>query len=122
MEEFLTFSEWEEKHGEKYKTPKYSNKSIRGVDTKRCQKIAAGKNAKIRERNVSSYKEYLDEISKEIDLSKLCGENDLGEDIFKSHILFIAHYIGRDEAERLIEESGRFKKIDGKWVDNNENS
>lgn len=122
MKEFLTFAEWESQYGEKYKTPKYSSKSVCGVDVKRCQKIAAGKNAKIRDRNVSSYKEYLEEISKEIDLSKLCGENDLGEDIFKSHIFFVAHYVGRDEAEKLIEKSGRFKKIDGKWVDNNENA
>jgi hypothetical protein len=116
MEKFFTYSDWQDNFGEKYITPKYGSRGVMGIDVNRCQKIAAGKNGKIQDRNIAGYKVYLEEFKKQNDLSKVCGTNELGEDIFKSLINFTATHFGMEQAEILIKESERFEKTDdGKW-------
>jgi hypothetical protein len=116
METFLTYSDWCDQFGEKYKTPKYASRGVMGVDVDRCQKIAASKNGKIIDRNKDGYSEYLANYRANNDLSQVWGEGAFGVDLFRSLIVWISETEGKEAAENLIEKSGRFiKGEDGKW-------
>ena len=57
---------------------------------------------------------YFSEFSDE-DLSKIVGENDMGEDVFRSMVTWLVQEGDKERAEKLLAESGRFEKVDGRW-------
>lgn len=118
--EFLTESEWRDKHGESMVEPKYSSRGVRGVDVKRCQAIAAGKNKKIQARNRALYSAYIDAWlllgNKFADLEGVSLD---GEDRFEAAIRWLVADKGQQAAEAVIEASGRYVRTeDGKWKRN----
>lgn len=118
METLLTFSEWKDKHGKPWIEPKYTpnNKRCGGVDVKRCQSVAAGKNAKIQAENDQGYHAYFTAWRKDGgELAKLEGENHFGENRLETAARYIAHTEGRESGISLLLASGKYEATeDGK--------
>jgi hypothetical protein len=117
-EGFLSYAEWQEQFGKQYVSPKYRSKSVRGVDVNRCQKIASGKNTKIKEENFLGYSKYLEEYSLNNNLSQLCGEDKFGSDRLRGLAQWLTTNNQMERAEDLLFKSGKYTKNEfGKWVE-----